>query len=71
MPHICAIFALRPALGPCSFARRPTQKNLGTMYYNGQGVPQDYAQAAYWYRKAADQGDAAPNTSWASCTSKA
>ena len=28
------------------------------MYYNGQGVPQDYAQAVNWYRKAADQGDA-------------
>jgi TPR repeat protein len=32
------------------------QNNLGTCYYNGQGVPQDYAQAAGWYRKAADQG---------------
>jgi hypothetical protein len=28
------------------------------MYLNGQGVPQDYAQALYWYRKAAEQGDA-------------
>ena len=26
------------------------------MYDNGQGVPQDYAQALTWYRKAADQG---------------
>ena len=26
------------------------------MYDNGQGVPQDYAQAVSWYRKAADQG---------------
>jgi len=34
------------------------QDILGFMYYNGRGVPQDYAQAAYWYRKAADQGDA-------------
>jgi hypothetical protein len=25
---------------------------------NGAGVPQDYAQAALWYRKAAEQGDA-------------
>lgn len=31
---------------------------LGSMYYDGTGVPQDYAQAAAWYRKAADQGDA-------------
>ena len=28
------------------------------MYRFGQGVPQDYAQAVQWYRKAADQGDA-------------
>jgi hypothetical protein len=26
------------------------------LYANGQGVPQDYAQAATWYRKAAEQG---------------
>ena len=34
------------------------QLNLGAMYAKGQGVPQDYAAAAGWYRKAADQGDA-------------
>ncbi len=33
------------------------QFNLGAAYYNGQGVPQDYAQAAVWYRKAAEQGN--------------
>jgi uncharacterized protein len=26
------------------------------MYERGQGAPQDYAQAAAWFRKAADQG---------------
>jgi TPR repeat protein len=26
------------------------------MYEFGRGVPQDYAQAVQWYRKAADQG---------------
>ena len=31
---------------------------LGAMYYEGQGVPQDYATAAQWYQKAADGGDA-------------
>lgn len=30
---------------------------LGYLYVNGQGVPQDYAEAAKWYRNAADQGD--------------
>ena len=28
------------------------------MYLDGRGVKQDYAQAAQWYRKAADQGNA-------------
>ena len=32
------------------------QFNLGLMYYNGQGVRQDYAEAVRWYRKAAEQG---------------
>jgi TPR repeat protein len=31
---------------------------LGIMYDSGQGVPQDYTQAAKWYRLAADQGNA-------------
>ena len=34
------------------------QEMLGDMYYFGQGVPQDYAKAAHWIRKAAEQGDA-------------
>ncbi|MBU4231042.1 MAG: sel1 repeat family protein [Proteobacteria bacterium] len=36
------------------------QNNLGVMYAKGQGVPQDYTEAARWYRKAADQGHAVP-----------
>lgn len=34
------------------------QYNLGLLYHEGQGVPKDYAEAATWWRKAADQGDA-------------
>ena len=34
------------------------QYDLGLMYSNGQGVPQNVQEAAKWYRKAADQGDA-------------
>jgi hypothetical protein len=34
------------------------QYNLGVMYDNGQGVPQDKAEAVKWYRKAAEQGHA-------------
>ena len=33
------------------------QKILGFVYHVGRGVPQDYAEALKWYRKAADQGD--------------
>ncbi len=33
------------------------QFSLGKMYYEGQGVRQDYAEAARWYLKAAEQGD--------------
>ena len=36
----------------------PAQYLLGGMYYNGQGVPQDYQLAVKWYRKAAEQGEA-------------
>jgi hypothetical protein len=36
----------------------PAQHNLGVMYENGQGVPQDYKIAVKWYRLAAEQGDA-------------
>ena len=35
------------------------QYNLGLMYDNGLGVPQDDKEAVKWYRKAADQGVAA------------
>ena len=33
------------------------------MYKLGQSVPLDYAEAAIWYRKAADHGDAGAQTS--------
>ena len=32
------------------------QFNMGVLYDNGQGLPQDDAQAMVWYRKAAMQG---------------
>jgi len=34
------------------------QVNLGFLYARGHGVPQDYKEAASWYRKAAEQGQA-------------
>jgi len=38
-------------------ARSEAQAALGTMYFNGQGVPQDYARRSSGYQKAADQDD--------------
>ena len=32
------------------------QHNIGVYYIKGKGVPQNYSQAVYWFRKAADQG---------------
>jgi TPR repeat protein len=34
------------------------QVDLGLKYDDGDGIPQDYAEAMRWYRKAADQGNA-------------
>ena len=34
------------------------QVDLGVMYANGDGVPENDAEAVKWFRKAADQGDA-------------
>jgi uncharacterized protein len=43
--------AARPAIRACPGAR------LGFAYETGQGVPQDYASAAYWYSRGAECGD--------------
>jgi TPR repeat protein len=42
--------------------------NLGSVYAKGQGVPQDYATALSWYRKAAEQGYAELKVISGSCT---
>lgn len=34
------------------------QFNLAICYEKGNGVPKDFTKAAYWYEKAANQGDA-------------
>jgi hypothetical protein len=34
----------------------PALNNLGDAYEHGRGVPQDYAEAAQWYRRAAEHG---------------
>ncbi len=34
------------------------QYNLGLMYFEGRGVPQEDAEALSWFRRSAEQGDA-------------
>lgn len=34
------------------------ETNLGVIYDNGHGLPQNYSQAVFWWNKAADQGAA-------------
>ena len=33
------------------------QSNLGVMYYNGQGVPQDYVSEYMWFNFSSANGD--------------
>ena len=40
------------------------QYNLGFMYNNGEGVPQDDKTAVKWYTLAAEQGKPLPRTIW-------
>jgi TPR repeat protein len=54
--HATVLRLLRPlASQGDSFA----QGWLGGMYYEGRGVPQNYAEALKWFRLAADQGNSA------------
>ncbi|HEY3827264.1 MAG TPA: tetratricopeptide repeat protein, partial [Bryobacteraceae bacterium] len=46
----CSILAARPEEDPRA------QYNRGTGYWYGSGVPQDYVEAANWFRKAAEGG---------------
>ena len=39
------------------------QYNLGQMYANGEGVPEDYVQAYAWHNLAAAQGNKGASTS--------
>jgi len=52
--YVVALHEWRP-LAEQGYAK--AQNNLGVVYDNGYGVPQDDAQAVDWYRKAAEQGD--------------
>ena len=45
-------------IGMASKGDAAAQSYIGYLYEFGLGVPQDYTQAADWYRRAAEQGDA-------------
>jgi TPR repeat protein len=54
-----ALSGARTLVGFLKFpANADAQLRLGLLYQTGQGVPQDYAQAAAWIREAAEQGNA-------------
>lgn len=50
--------ALRENLLPAQQGDAKAQVFLAYLYETGQGVNQDYAKAAEWYRKAAEKGNA-------------
>lgn len=50
----------------CCQGYAPAQNQLGSMYENNIGVPQNYKSAAAWYRLAANQGFAAAQYNLAS-----
>jgi TPR repeat protein len=50
--------ALKEFLPLATLGNTEVQFNLGLMYGLGQGVPQDWKEAARWYRLAAEQGNA-------------
>jgi TPR repeat protein len=49
--------ALATLMAQAQQGNKYAQNDLGVLYDKGQGVAQDYGQAAQWYRKAAEQGD--------------
>ena len=53
-----ALIAARTRAGILEFPPNASaQLRLAQMYHFGEGVPQDYAEAAKWFRRAAEQGD--------------
>jgi uncharacterized protein len=49
--------AFKECLPPAKEGDASAQDDLGVLYSEGQGVPQDYQEAARWFRLAADQGN--------------
>jgi TPR repeat protein len=61
--HGASAFNLRDDMSARTILRRAelgepaAQSYLGFMFEIGRGVPQNYTEAAIWYRRAAEQGD--------------
>ena len=55
--HKAVVRAVRKVRKVRSVASLCAGRQLGFAYETGQGVPQDYAFAAYWYSRAAECGD--------------
>eukprot|EP01051_Picozoa_sp_SAG22_P002914 SAG22_NODE_136_length_18095_cov_19.897255_8_plen_62_part_00 len=53
----CATATLTMVMITMSSGQSNGQYNLGICYFQGKGVAKDQAQAARWWRKAAEQGD--------------
>jgi len=51
-----AVAAVRELKPLAEQGNAEAQFNLGSLYYQGRGVPQDYREAIKWFRKAAEQG---------------
>lgn len=49
---------LASVVGDAEHGDTDAQRTLGFLYLDGQGVPQDFENAAYWFRQAANSGDA-------------
>lgn len=49
--------SIRDCVAPAEQGDARAQYLLGMLYATGDGVPQDYKEAAKWFHKAAEQGD--------------
>jgi Sel1 repeat-containing protein len=61
VPYLVLVVALTTLLWPTAATTGHrdefiTRNNLGFMHAHGRGVPQDYAEAVKWLRRAAEQG---------------
>jgi TPR repeat protein len=48
---------LSSCIKPAAHGGADAQFLLGKMHFKGEGTPQDYKQAIYWFTKAAEQGN--------------